>query len=475
MTFFDAENIRRVCHGEWISAPKNTFTVTGVGTDTRENLTNKAFIALKGDRHDAHDHLDDAVQAGAALLIIDKPLAASQSPSTSIPILHVKNTRAALRDLATAYRATLNNTKVIAVTGSCGKTTTKELIHFALASSLQGTRAPKSFNNDIGVPLTILAASPGDQYLILELGMNHPGEIAALAKIAQPDIAVITTIGPAHLGGLGSVEAIAEEKRTLLDHLRPDGIALLNTDHAFAAVHALRHKDAILFGESAQAHYRLTCHGRDETQNLWWFDINNQQRYRLALPGRHNAVNALAAIAVAEHLGLKPECISAGLANASLPAMRLTCHDIDGITLYNDAHNANPQSMHASIRAFLDISAGAPRRVLILGDMFELGPAAVDLHRAFAHELLIHDDAPEFDHVILIGELMKCAADVLSSQWSSNRINWHRALDEGAIHSIWDTLREGDFVLLKASRGMALERILTERPRTVLQSAHAVA
>ena len=151
MSFFDAENIRTVCGGTWFAAPKNSFSVTGVGTDTRENLSDRAFIALRGENHDGHDHLDSAIEAGASLLIVDEPRAASQC---SIPTLKVSNTRAALRDLAAAYRATLNKTKVIAVTGSCGKTTTKELIHSTLASSLRGSRAPRSFNNDVGVPLT---------------------------------------------------------------------------------------------------------------------------------------------------------------------------------------------------------------------------------------------------------------------------------------------------------------------------------
>lgn len=472
MNFFDAENIRNVCRGEWIVPPKLAFTVTGVGTDTRSDLTNKLFIALRGAKHDAHDHLNDAIAQGATLLMMDKPLAASQL-SSSVPILKVPDTRAALRDLAAAYRATLKNTKVIAVTGSCGKTTTKELIHYALASTLRGTRAPKSFNNDIGVPLTILAASPNDNYLVVEIGMNAPGEIASLAEIAQPDVAVITTIGPAHLGGLGSIEAIAEEKRTLLDHLRPGGIAVLNTDHEFADSHRRKHTNAILFGESPDAKFQLTDYGRDDSQNLWWFDVNNKYRYRIGLPGRHNAVNALAAIAVAERLGLNHSDIAAGLAVASLPDMRMTRHDVDGIVLYNDAHNANPQSMYASINAFLDVAAEASRRILVLGDMFELGPAADELHRTFAQQLLSHDHAQEVDHVIFVGDLMQTAANLLRDRWTHGSIESHPSLDTNVIKHIWESLHEGDAVLLKASRGMSFERILTERPTRTLQPAGA--
>jgi UDP-N-acetylmuramyl pentapeptide synthase len=305
--------------------------------------------------------------------------------------------------------------------------------------------------------------------------MNRPGEINALATLVQPDVAVITTIGPAHLGGLGSIDAIAEEKRTLLDHLRPGGLAVLNADHPFSAAHRRKHPNALFFGDASDAHYRLTGYGRDDAQNLWWFDVNNRYRCRLALPGRHNAVNALAAVAVAEHLGLKHCDIATGLSQVILPDMRMTRHDVGGIVVYNDAHNANPQSMHASMCAFLDVSAGAARRVLVVGDMFELGSAAAELHRTFAAELLAHDHAHELDQIILIGELMRHAADVLGARWAADRVIWHRALDAKAVRSIWKSLHEGDSVLLKASRGMALERILNERPKATPQPAAAVA
>ena len=462
---FDVENLARVVGGRWIIEPAGAQRITGVGTDTRQNLSGRAFIALRGPRHDGHDHLRSAVQAGAGLLIIDRSILGGTPDG--VAVLRVADTRAALRDLAGAHRAELSRTTVIAVTGSCGKTTTKEMIHAALAGTLIGTRAPRSFNNDIGVPLTILDASPDDEYVVLEIGMNRPGEIAALAQTARPDIAVITTIGPAHLGGLGSVRAIAAEKASLLDALVPDGWAMLNADHEFAAEHAARFRNVRTFGASTNADVRLTDYGYDEALELWWFDVNAAARFRLALPGRHNAVNALAAVAVAQHLGVADERISCGLAGVALPGMRMSRQQFGSVCIFNDAHNANPQSMPASIHAFLESTPRAARHVLILGDMLELGPDAASMHEALGQSLLETSEAHSIDRIIFIGELMRYAHHAVAQRWGGGRVQAFSELDRQSIAKIWGEFRSGDAVLLKASRGLALERILDDRPDTV--------
>jgi UDP-N-acetylmuramoyl-tripeptide--D-alanyl-D-alanine ligase len=208
---FEVEQIRSACSAKWLQKPDKLPHVKAVGIDSREDLTHKAFIAIKGDTHDGHDHVAQAIERGAQLLIIESARAKSLRVPPGIAMMHVASTRAALGRIAHAYRQSLRGTKVIAVTGSSGKTTTKRLIHGVLATTHSGVSSPKSFNNDIGVPLTLLSAKSSDRFAVVEIGTNAPGEIADLARIAAPDIAVITMIGRSHLEGLGSIEGVARE------------------------------------------------------------------------------------------------------------------------------------------------------------------------------------------------------------------------------------------------------------------------
>jgi len=474
MTFFTADTFRTVTDGTWIVEPKRECTFAGVGTDTRDDLTGRAFMALRGANHDAHEYLDDAADAGAALLIIDQPRAASQLPA-AVPTLHVSDTRVALTELARAYRLVLANTTVIAVTGSTGKTTTKELIHAALSARLSGTRAPRSFNNDIGVPLTLLAASPDDDYVVVEVGMNAPGEIAALSEVVRPDIAVITTIGPAHLERLGSIKAIAAEKQSMLNHLHPYGLAVLTADSELLAPQLSAGQQMIRFGEASEAQLRVTDYGSDDAQNIWWFDVNDEVRFHVPLPGRHNAVNALAAVAIARHLGLSNSAICNGLSRAELPAMRMARELRHGVRFFNDAYNANPQSMEAALASFLEQTTDAERRISVSGDMLELGATAPAWHRRLGERIIELTDRWRLDGAYFIGEQMAEAEDVVARHWCSERVKALSELTPDAIGAIWSVLRPGDAVLLKGSRGMALERVLTNAPLEIPRRATAVA
>ncbi|MEE8155792.1 MAG: UDP-N-acetylmuramoyl-tripeptide--D-alanyl-D-alanine ligase, partial [Phycisphaerales bacterium] len=373
MTFFYAKNLRRTSKGRWVRPLISPLDVDGVGIDSRADLTGKAFVAIHGERHDGHDYLAEAIRAGARLLIVDRePVQVTLPPD--IAVLRVDDTRAALARLASAYRRTLIDTTVIAITGSAGKTTTKHLIDAVLSTTLRGTAAPKSFNNDIGLPLTILNAHVDDAYLIVEIGANRLGEVDTLAAIAQPDIAVITTVGRAHLEGFGSVENVAKEKAALLDHLQSNGLGILIADAPQLRNYRGQAQSIVWFGQAQDAGLRLTDRGAcDET---WWFEVNGQDRFQLGLPGAHNAVNALAAVAVGQRLGLSKQQIDQGLADCEPVAMRMTCHKLGEMTIYNDAYNANPDSMIAALDTFAELTIDADRRVVILGDMLELGAQA---------------------------------------------------------------------------------------------------
>ncbi len=249
MTFFYAKNLRRTSKGRWVRPPTAPLDVDGVGIDSRVNLTGKAFVAIHGENHDGHGFLHEATSAGARLLIVDRQ-PSQDTLSSGSAVLLVDDTRTALARLASAYRRTLIDTTVIAITGSAGKTTTKHLVDAVLSTTLRGTAAPKSFNNDVGLPLTILNAQFDDAYLIVEIGANRLGEVDALAAIARPDIAVITSIGRAHLAGFETVENVVREKAMILDQLQSDGLGIINADAPQLRNYRGQAQSIVLFGRA---------------------------------------------------------------------------------------------------------------------------------------------------------------------------------------------------------------------------------
>ena len=233
-----ADDLRSAVAGQWIVPPAAVtprpgfapapFMMNGVATDTREDMRGKLFVALRGEKFDAHAFLADAAAQGAAAAMVDRRAGEFARPA-GLPLIEVGDTRVALGDLGRWWRGRLRG-KVVAITGSSGKTTTRRIVDAALASTMKGSASPKSFNNDIGVPLTLLGADSTDGYLVVEIGMNHPGEISPLALMSAPHVAIVTMAGRAHLGGMGSVEAIISEKATIVDGLGSMGIAIVNGD-----------------------------------------------------------------------------------------------------------------------------------------------------------------------------------------------------------------------------------------------------
>jgi len=460
MSFFAGDNLRAITSGRWLQRQVAGDDPAGVGTDTRQDLTGKVFIAIRGARFDGHDFLAQAADRGAMMAIVEHGAPAADLPGT-MGVLLVSDTRRALARMALAYRRSLSAAKVIAITGSSGKTTTKRLIDAVLCGALPGSAAPKSFNNDIGVPLTILSARPRDRYVVVEIGTNAPGEVGHLARIAEPDIAVITNIGRAHLEGFGSVEAILREKAALLSHLSSDGTAVINADAPGLADYARAAPTVVRFGESSEADLRLTARGRhDRAQRGGWFEVNGRFRFDLSLPGRHNAINALAAVAIGRRFALEDGQISAALAGVEPEPMRMTEQHVGGLVFYNDTYNANPDSVAAALETFIEVAAEAPRRIIILGDMLELGSAGPDLHREVGRRILDLDRRVRIDHALLIGSLATHIADVLSGSWPPSRFSVVRALNEKAHRLAARLLQPGDAVLVKASRGLGLERLV---------------
>lgn len=462
MSFWTPNSIRTACAGRWLARPKNILddeVVKGVSIDTRSLNAGDAFLALKGDRLDSHDFLTDAVGAGASMLIVSDDAKVPVDLPARVAVVRVADTRAALMKLAAVYRRSFEGVRVVAVTGSNGKTTICRLIDAALSTRFRGVTSEKSFNNDIGVPLTILRVRPGDQYLICEVGANERGEIPALARVVEPDVAVITSIGRAHLEGFGSIENLIREKASLLSYLRPGGLAIGPTGVPVLEDFLRTAPNKITFGKSDEADLRISdvehvddVAGRPGVR----FAVNQRASFEVPLLGEHNAINANAAIAVARRFGLDHETIAAGLRGAAGAEMRLTSCAVGDHRVLNDAYNANPESAAAAIATFLALESDAPRRVVVLGDMLELGEEGPALHAEIGQLLA---ESADVDFFIAVGSLALHAAERFERTRDPKELMLIQSLDESAVERIVTSLNPGDAVLLKGSRGVRLERI----------------
>lgn len=442
--------------------------LAGVAIDSREAMPQRAFVAIRGERHDGHDHLAEAVRQGATMLVVDRPLPETLRDRLDAAILEVEDGRRALRTLAAAWRVALRDTRVIGVTGSCGKTTTRRLLEAALRSRLRGVASPRSFNNEIGVPLTILSAGREAEYLLLEIGTSGPGEIAQLGAIASPHIGVITMVGRAHLEGLGSLEAVAAEKCSLLDRLVGPSVAITLADGGIlaAAIEGRRRRlgESITFGTHPSASVRVVS--RQADPHGQWIELGGSpaarfegvRRLRLRLPGAHNAHNAAAAITAALRMGVSFEDAAGAIAEVDAEDRRVQIETIPGGgTLINDAYNANPESMAAALETLVEVAAGGRPCRLVLGDMLELGAASEQLHEELAKGVASLRERIEILEVVWVGSGSRGAAAMTLAAGVPTR---HR---EAATPALAASLREGlppdGVVLLKASRGVGLDRL----------------
>ncbi|HOW69764.1 MAG TPA: UDP-N-acetylmuramoyl-tripeptide--D-alanyl-D-alanine ligase [Phycisphaerae bacterium] len=457
--------------------PVPVGSVSRVSIDSRAVVPGDLFVAIKGLQYDGHDYVGPACTAGAMAAVVrndylgPKPRgnAGGANPSAGL-LIRVDSPVAALGRLARYYRRSVigGSVKVVAVTGSNGKTTTKAMIGHVLSSKWQGRAGVKSFNNEIGVPLTLLSTEPSDTFLVCEVGTNAPGEIAALARLIEPEIGVITNVAEVHLQGLGTIEGVAREKLSLLSFLRPDGCAVINADAEVLRTMVLRERQysavkKVMFGEWPEAELRLSglrsvCDGGGGSGGTpcgTEFTVNDRFKYRLNVPGRHNAHNALAVIGVARRFGMEDEEIAVALATFTLPPMRLQYKRFGGLTLINDGYNANPASMAAALSVLLEAGA-AGRRVFVVGDMRELGVVSERCHRELADRI---GQSP-IDLLIAVGENAKLMAKGVKGA-SAGRIETHAyATTDAARRRLVAFLRRDDTVLVKGSRALALERLV---------------
>ncbi|MBU0637625.1 MAG: UDP-N-acetylmuramoyl-tripeptide--D-alanyl-D-alanine ligase [Planctomycetes bacterium] len=436
-------------------------SVGGVSTDSRSVAPGELFFAVVGPRFDGHQFVAEALRRGAIGAVIDasktsevaRSLAAPGQPASAGLLITVRDPVAALGKLA-AYHRRQFAADVIAVVGSNGKTTTKAMIDHILSGRMRGRCSPKSFNNQIGVPLTLLSAQSSDEYLVVEIGTNAPGEISALAGIAQPELAVITCVGEEHLEGLGDIAGVAREECSILRTLRPGGFAAVNSDAPEIREHLADSAVTIAtFGRDAGADLRLT---HTSYESPWLrFTLNNRFEYRLRVPGAHNAVNAAGAITVARRLAFEHEEIAARLETFTPPPMRVEVLQLGKVTVINDAYNANPRS---ALAAF-DVLESQPcrgRRIVVFGEMLELGRRSAGLHRQVADRLA----RGRVDHVFLVG----AAGELMYEALTENSLfgpSVERCPDVMACQArLIADVRDGDVVLLKASRAVELDRLV---------------
>ncbi len=442
--------------GGTLVAGDATTTLSGISIDSRTVEQGELFFAIVGPSHDGHAFLESALDRGAAALIVERDRALPDA--LSVPAIAVEDTTRALGCLAAGHRAKFDG-PVIAITGSNGKTTTKEMCAAILSVSAPCHRTPGNLNNQYGLPLTLLGRSEADRSLVVEIGMNHRGEIAQLVEIAKPTVGVITNVGTAHIEFLGSREEIAREKGDLVERLPADGTAVLNADDPLVLAQRDRtHARVISFGTSIDADVR----GGD----IEWID-GRGYRFELETPagrgtievqgmGPTTVINALAAAAAALAAGASVTDITKGLANYQGIKGRLERRELaGGITLIDDTYNANPQSMEAGLRLLAELK-GTHRGVAILGDMGELGITAEAAHR----ELGQLAATLGIDLLIALGDR---AQTVVTAAIESGMDPAHAvvASDHGdASERACDFLREHDVALVKGSRSMRMERVV---------------
>jgi UDP-N-acetylmuramoyl-tripeptide--D-alanyl-D-alanine ligase len=416
--------------------PTGPTPLSGISTDTRTVATGDVFVALAGEKYDAHDFLPAAVERGAAAVVVSK---VAPARSLGVPVYVVPDTLVALGALG-RYRRRAWSRPVVAVAGSNGKTTTKELLRAALGSTLTVHATTGNLNNQVGVPLTLLALPDDADVAVVEVGTNMPGEIALLRALVEPDIAVLTSIGEEHLEGLHDLAGVLAEESAIFD-----GVALAivpASQPEIAAAARGRARAVLSVGLDASA--RVLDDGRGEL-------VFDGVTVTVPLRGEHNLRNALLALATARACGVSAERAAAGIAAMPAPSMRSAWVSLGRATLINDAYNANPASARAAL-ALLDAVGGGRQRAVVLGTMRELGPGARALHDEIAERAL----AGPYDVVAGIGDF----APALRAAGHGDP----RVVTADDVETLWPLLgprlAPDAVILLKASRGVRLERLV---------------
>ena len=450
---FDSARFAAWTGGAWDGPPP--AGLDAVSQNGRSVPAGGLYVAIQGEKHDGHAFVAQAQSAGAAAALVRRDW--PRPDGVSLPLLRVADTRRALAAAAAAWRRA-SGAFVVGLTGSAGKTTTKEFAAAMLAAAGPTPATAGNLNNDIGLPLSLLAMPAGTRFGVFEAGSNHPGEIAALAAVLQPDAAIVTLVGPVHIEFFGTEEAIADEKADLLRAVPPQGFCVLARDSRhfdYLRRQARARVVTVALGDGDNADF---C-GRVADVNAGDVDVaepaaGTTLRLHTGLPGAHNAANLLLAAAAARTLGASWAQIEAGLARVRLPPMRWQRSEGRGVAVINDAYNANTPGMVAALDTFA--AAPAPgRRVLVLGEMRELGAHAEALHSAVGRRV----PGGPWQALVAVGPAARWIADeAVAGGFPAAAVRAYAdAASAAADAAAWS--RPGDTILLKASRGVGLEAV----------------
>jgi UDP-N-acetylmuramoyl-tripeptide--D-alanyl-D-alanine ligase len=434
-----------------------------IATDSARVKTGSVFVALKGERFDGHRFVKDAVNRGAACLIIHQALPSSDRQGATA--VRVKDTLGALGDLAHFRREQYRPT-VLAITGSNGKTTTKEMVAAILQHAVfKGQRlkgrvlkTEGNFNNLVGLPLTLLRLRKAHRVVVVEMGTNRPGEIGRLAKIAAPDLAIITSVAPAHLAGLSSLAGVAKEKGALFGRMHPSGTIVINLDDPW--VRRLGEKFSgkkVTYGQQGEVRAESSSL-LDSGAMRFTLRLGEQRgQVRLRVIGQHNVANAVGAAAMAYSLDIDMAAIRRGLESVKPYSMRMQLENWRGIRIINDAYNANPASMKAAIKTLTEVKSHG-QRIAVLGDMFELGKHSRREHRRLGDQLA----RAGVDRAYILGErALDVRKGALRGGMKSDQLIVGES--QGEIgERLRSHIKKGDWLLIKGSRGMKMEAVLSE-------------
>ncbi len=445
--------------GKPVGRPEEELRAYGISTDSRTAKKGDVFVALRGENFDGHRFIASAEEAGCVFAVVDHIPA-----DCTLPLILVEDTTKALGNIAAGYKR-LFHTITLAVTGSVGKTTTKEFIYSVLSTRYNTNVTKGNFNNEIGLPLTLFGLTCEHKALLVEMGMNHKGEISELSKIAGPDISVITTVGSSHIEHLGSREGIRDAKMEIIDGMRPGGILILNGDEPLLRDVKADGIGKIYVGiQNDDLTYRAENIRMNEDHMLFDIRMNDGEimtDFRIDILGRHNVMNALIACVCGFLLGIPEEQIREGLLHFAPAAMRQHFIDHDGMIFIEDCYNASPESMRAGLEVLCHTAKTRDMRpVAVLGDMLELGHLSDKSHRTVGKYVA----KLGVSHLITFGKAAEAIArGAISYGMDEQNITMliNEVSPEKTADIIRSLLRPGDAVLFKASRAMALERVIS--------------
>ena len=427
--------------------------IAGIATDSRHIEPGELFWAIKGDRFDGHDFVLQAIERGAVSAVTSREwFEAKKGALHGEPLISVDDTLEAYQLLARHYRLKFD-IPAIAITGSSGKTTTKEFVAAVLSQKVHVLKNIKSFNNHIGVPATLFQLRPEHQILVAEVGTNHFGELDRLSYLVQPSVCVITNIGYAHLEFFSSLEGVARAKMEVLNHLADDGVVFYNGDDKILAGQTFAGRKSVSFGVNSLADIRATalkCDGLGRYE----FMLDNV-KIKLAIPGRHNVSNALAAAAIGRHFSLTTGEIKSGIESVRSVDKRMQVQRLGDVLILNDSYNGNPGSCRAALETAADIKVeSGGRKIAIFGNMLELGTYSQEEHAKLADEM----KRAGFKVVFLFGEETKFTAE-RAKELEFQKVGHYHEMDL-LIHDLSMYVKPHDFLLVKGSRSMRMERVI---------------